>query len=73
MFEAPVLAAGAFYRACQTSQVDPGKFTAKWTSQDGEEHELGWTDVYDVDEDEAANASEAIEKEVYASHEQHAH
>ena len=73
MFEAAVLAAGAFYRACQISQVDPSKFSAKWKEQDGEERELRWTDVYDVDEDEAADAAEAIEKDVYASHEQHAH
>ena len=71
MFEAPVLAAGAFYRACLTSQVDPSKFTAKWGKGE-EERQLGWTDVFDVDEAEAAEASEAIEKDVYLSHEQNA-
>lgn len=72
MFEAPVLAAGAFYRACQTSQVDASKFSAKWTGQGEEERQLTWTDVFDVDESEAAEAAEAIEKDVYLSHEQHA-
>lgn len=71
MFEAPVLAAGAFHRACKTLNVDPAKFTAKW-SKGEEERQLGWEDVFDVDEQEAAEAAEAIKKDVYLAHEQHA-
>ncbi|SPO26670.1 related to C-type cyclin [Ustilago trichophora] len=73
MFEAPVLAAGAFYRSCQTSQVDPSKFVAKWSGKEQEgERQLTWIDVFDVDESEAAEAAEAIENDVYLAHEQHA-
>ncbi|ETS60082.1 hypothetical protein PaG_06076 [Moesziomyces aphidis] len=72
-FEAPVLAAGAFYRACTVSQVEPTKFSAKWKGKEGDEAQLAWTDVFDVDEDEAAEAARAIGSDVYASHEQHAH
>lgn len=74
MFEAPVLAAGAFYRACQTSEVDPSRFAAKWKGTDeGEEQQLGWVDVFDVYEEEAAEAAKAIENDVHLSHEQHTH
>ncbi|SNX85042.1 related to C-type cyclin [Melanopsichium pennsylvanicum] len=72
MFEASVLAAGAFFRACQTSQVDPSKYLVKWTGKGEEEQQLNWTDVFDVDESEAAEVSESIESDVYLSHEQHA-
>ncbi|SJX63429.1 related to C-type cyclin [Sporisorium reilianum f. sp. reilianum] len=73
MFEAPVLAAGAFYRACQTSQVDPGQFVGTWRNKDGEESHWAWVEIFDVDEAEAAEAAEAIEKDVYDFHEQHGH
>ncbi|CCF51893.1 hypothetical protein NDA11_004095 [Ustilago hordei] len=72
MFEAAVLAAGAFHQACKTSNLDPAKFTAKW-SKGEEERQLGWQDVFDVDEQEAAQAAEAIEKDVYLAHEQQAY
>lgn len=73
MYEAPVLAAGALYRSCQTLQVDPSKFVAKWSGKEGkEERQLTWIDVFDVDEWEAAEAAEAIENDVYLAHEQHA-
>ncbi|SPO26372.1 related to C-type cyclin [Ustilago trichophora] len=73
MYEAPVLAAGAFYRSCQTLQVDRSKFVAKWNGKEGdEERQLTWIDVFDVDESEAAEAAEAIENDVYLAHEQHA-
>ena len=72
MFEASVLAAGAFYRACQTLQVEPTKFSASWKG-DGEERSVTWTEVFDVDEEEAAEVSRAIDDDVYLSHEQHTH
>lgn len=71
MYEAPVLAAGAFYQACRTSKVDPAKFSSKWGRAD-EERQLSWTDVFDVDESEAAEAAHSIENDVYLAHEPHA-
>lgn len=71
MFEAPVLAAGAFYRACHLSQVDPLKFRGKWPKE-AEESSWTWIDIFDVDEAEAAEAAGAIEKDVYEFHKLHA-
>lgn len=70
MYEASVLAAGAFRRACQTTATDPSTFSADWTSDLGaaEERGLPWTDVFDVDEHEADQVSEAIDQDVYAFH-----
>lgn len=72
MYEASVLAAGAFYRACLMAEVDPKKFSAV-TEGDGEGRQVPWTDVFDVYEEEAVEASDAIENDVYLSHEHHTH
>lgn len=71
MFEAPVLAAGAYYRACQTSEVDPYRFLAPWPNKEAEEKRLAWVEIFDVDEAEAAEAAEAMQKDVYEFYEQH--
>ncbi|KAN0065199.1 hypothetical protein ACQY0O_001696 [Thecaphora frezii] len=81
MFEAPVLAAGAFKKACAAMEVDPNTFRASRPPPPPTEAEadaaksarpegasLDWKAVFDVDEDEAEEASEAIEEDVYAFH-----
>lgn len=85
MFEAPVLAAGAFKKACSAKGVDPATYRAVQGSQDkvtdtvedvtakdgsNENTNVGlpWTDVFDVDEDEAAEACRAIDEDVYDFH-----
>ncbi len=70
MFEAPVLAAAAYYSACQKLQVEASKFSARWPHKDADGRLLTWMDVFDVDEAEAAEAAEAIEKDVFEFHEQ---
>lgn len=37
---------------------------AQWP-KDAEDSRWTWTDIFDVDEDEAAEAAEAIQKDVY--------
>lgn len=70
MYEAPVLAAGAFVRACQATATDISTFSAEWTSDsdDAEERRMPWTDVFDVDQHEADEVCNAISQDVYAFH-----
>ncbi|PWN48018.1 cyclin-like protein [Violaceomyces palustris] len=84
MYQAPVLAAGAFKKACQVKRVNVDGFTissksnklSSWRN-DGEEGKGGeeeietdtdWLDVFDCDEDEVQQALIDIETEVYSFH-----
>ncbi|PWZ00141.1 cyclin-like protein [Testicularia cyperi] len=72
MYEAPVLAAGAFRRACLANDIDPQTFTAEWSGtvedKDKEEMRIHWEDVFDVDDSEARETADAIDKDVYEFH-----
>lgn len=54
LFDAPVLAAGAFLKACTVSGVDPATFYAAAPGALSRDAYQDWLDVFDVDETEAA-------------------
>ena len=73
-FDAPVLASGAFLKACTERNVDPAMYYAARPSDaprrpddEGDDY-FDWLDVFDVDLDEARDAMQAIEKDVYDFH-----
>lgn len=72
LYDAPVLAAGAFKKACLARRVDPAMHYAARprdaTPVPPEEDYLDWLDVFDVDEAEAQDALEAIDRDVYEFH-----
>ncbi|WFD38843.1 uncharacterized protein MJAP1_001807 [Malassezia japonica] len=72
LFDAPVVAAGAFKKACALRSIDPAMYYAA-RPRDAppvtpEENYLDWLDVFDVDEDEAQAAMTAIDQDVYDFH-----
>ena len=72
LFDAPVLAAGAFQKACTLRNVDPANYYATRpldAPQVGsEDNYFDWLDVFDVDEEEAQSAVQAIDQDVYGFH-----
>ena len=71
LYDAPLLAAGAFRKACETRGVDPAMFYAGRPDAERvppEEAYLDWLDVFDVDEEEAQDALDAINRDVYEFH-----
>ena len=71
IFDAPVLAAGAFKKACIVYGTDPAMFYGARPPNGPpvppEEDYIDWLDAFDVDDEEAQSAFEAIE-DVYAFH-----
>lgn len=72
-FDAPVLAAGAFQKACALRNVDPAMFYAARPHDappplSDEDNYFDWLDVFDVDENEAQEAVDAITQDVYEFH-----
>ena len=72
-FDAPVLAAGAFQKACALRNVDPAMFYAARpydapSPRDDDDNYFDWLDVFDVDEEEAQAAADAITQDVYEFH-----
>lgn len=72
-FDAPVLAAGAFQKACALRNVDPALFYAARPHdapppRDDDDNYFDWLDVFDVDEEEAQSAADAITQDVYEFH-----
>lgn len=71
IFDAPVLAAGAFKKACILRGTEPAMFygarPADAPPVSPEEDYLDWLDAFDVDDEEAQSALEAID-DVYAFH-----
>ncbi|WFD22406.1 hypothetical protein MEQU1_001076 [Malassezia equina] len=72
-FDAPVLAAGAFQKACALRHVDPALFYAARPHdapppRDDHDTYFDWLDVFDVDEEEAQSATDAITQDVYEFH-----
>ncbi|WFC94884.1 hypothetical protein MBRA1_001522 [Malassezia brasiliensis] len=72
LFDAPVLAAGAFQKACTLRNVDPANYYAARpldAPQVGpDDNYYDWLDVFDVDEEEAQSAMQAIDQDVYGFH-----
>lgn len=70
-FDAPVLAAGAFLKACKERDVDPATFYAARPRdaprRDDDDVYFDWLDVFDVDMDEAEEAKKALD-DVYVFH-----
>lgn len=72
-YDAPVLAAGAFLKACHTLKIDPAMYYAARPHHappvdKDEEDYFDWLDTFDVDDDEAREAMQAIEQDVYDFH-----
>lgn len=71
-FDAPVLAGGAFLKACRESGIDPAMYYAARPLDappvDADDNYFDWLDVFDLDENEALAAVEAIERDVYGFH-----
>ncbi|PKI85822.1 hypothetical protein MVES1_000311 [Malassezia vespertilionis] len=72
LFDAPVLAAGAFQKACTVRNIDPAMYYGA-RPRDAppaapEEAYYDWLDVFDVDEEEAQAAMDALDKDVYGFH-----
>ena len=71
-FDAPVLAAGAFLKACCERHVDPAMYYAARPRDapriDAADAYFDWLDAFDVDEDEAREAMTAIDADVYDFH-----
>lgn len=72
LFDAPVLAAGAFQKACALRNIDPANYYAarpRGAPQVApEDNYFDWLDVFDVDEEEAQSAMQAIDQDVYGFH-----
>ncbi|WFC98871.1 hypothetical protein MYAM1_001604 [Malassezia yamatoensis] len=72
LFDAPVLAAGAFWKACKVRETDPAMYyaarPADASPRPSQEDYLDWLDVFDVDHEEAQSALDAIEQDVYGFH-----
>ncbi|WFD32354.1 hypothetical protein MSPP1_003399 [Malassezia sp. CBS 17886] len=72
LFDAPVLAAGAFLKACRERGVDPAQYYAARPPDappvSAEDDYFDWLDVFDVDEEEALASLDAIQQDVYDFH-----
>ena len=72
LFDAPVLAAGAFRKACALRGTEPANYYAARPLDAPkvapEENYFDWLDVFDVDEEEAQAAMQAIDQDVYDFH-----